>query len=275
MTVFRLARASGRLAFGGQALRPALVATALAGGLLAGLAFAAQGTDTYRAPGGDVRITPLLHASLQLEHAGTVIHVDPWSLADLSRTKPADLILITDDPSHHLDVKAIARVRKRGAPVVIPANGLARVPDGIVMANGERRDVAGVSIEATPAYDITPGDPYHPKGEANGYIVTLAGARIYIAGVTECIPEIRALTDIAVAFFPMNLPLARMEPEAAVECVRAFKPRVVYPYHYDQDWVARVSQGEPRGEGTVRGLLELKLGLEPDGIEVRLATWYR
>ena len=68
---------------------------------------------------GDVEITTFIHSSIQIEHAGKVIQVDPWSLADLSRAKPADLILITDDVGHHLDVKAIARLRKPGAPVVI------------------------------------------------------------------------------------------------------------------------------------------------------------
>ena len=192
-------------------------------------------------------ITPVIHSSIQLEHAGKVIQIDPWSRGDLSRLKPADLILITDDVSHHLDVKAIERLRKPGAPIVIAGNGKKLVPDGIVMANGERRDVAGVPIEATAAYDVTPGDPFHPKGEANGYILTLGGRRIYIVGVTECVPEIRAAKNIDIAFFPLNLPLARMEPAAAIECIRSFRPKVVYPYHYDQDWVARVHR---KAEGT-------------------------
>ena len=94
---------------------------------------------------GDVEITPLIHSSVQIEHAGKVIHVDPWSLGDLSRMKPADLIVITDDVGHHLDVKAIQHLRKPGAPVVIAANGKARVPDGIVLANGQRHHGGRVS----------------------------------------------------------------------------------------------------------------------------------
>jgi len=231
--------------------------------------------DAFAAQGGDVVITTFIHASVQLEHAGKVVHVDPWSVANLSAARPADLILVTDDPGHHLDVKAIAALRKPGAPVVIAANGLTRVPDGIVMKNGERREVAGVLVEAVAAYDITPGEPYHPVGEANGYIVTLGGLRVYVAGVTECVPEIRALQDIDVAFFPMNLPLQRMEPDAAAACIRSFRPRVVYPYHYDQEWVTRVGKGEPRGTATTRGLASLKAALAADGIQVRLGEWYR
>jgi L-ascorbate metabolism protein UlaG (beta-lactamase superfamily) len=226
--------------------------------------------DTY----GDITITTFTHSHIQFEHAGKVIHVDPWSVSDLSKAKPADLILITDDVGHHLDAKAIARVRKPGAPVVIAANGTKVVPDGIVMANGEAREVAGVRIEATPAYDVTPGESFHPRGEANGYILTLGGRRIYVVGVTECVPEIRAAKNIDVAFFPMNLPAARMEPDAAIGCIKAINPKVVYPYHYDQAWVRPVPAGGSRPAPTTRGLQDLATALSPLKIEVRLSNWY-
>jgi L-ascorbate metabolism protein UlaG (beta-lactamase superfamily) len=223
---------------------------------------------------GDVEITTFVHSSIQFEHAGTVIHVDPWSVSDLSKAKPADLILITDDVGHHLDPKAIARIRKPGAPVVIASNGLKGVPDGIVMQNGETRTVAGVKIEATPAYDTKPGEPFHPKGEANGYIITLGGQRLYVVGVTECLPEIRGAKDIAVAFFPMNLPLERMEPAAAIECLTAMKPKVVYPYHYDQEWVRPVPPGGQRPAQTMRGMSQLVNAMKRASIEVRIGNWY-
>jgi L-ascorbate metabolism protein UlaG (beta-lactamase superfamily) len=223
---------------------------------------------------GDVEITTFTHSDVQLEYAGKVIHIDPWSVSDLSRAKPADLILITDDVNHHLDPKAIARVRKAGAPIVIAANGRAQVPDGIVMANGEKREIAGIQLEATAAYDIKPGDPYHPKGEANGYIVTIGGKRIYVAGVTECVPEVRGARNIDVVFFAMNVPLERMEPASAVDCLSAMKPKVVYPYHYDQEWVRPVPAGGKRPQPSTRGLQELSDALSRQKIEVRLAAWY-
>ncbi len=223
---------------------------------------------------GDVDITTFVHSSIQIEHAGTVIQVDPWSVADLSKAKPADLILITDDVGHHLDVKAIARLRKPGAPVVIAANGQKQVPDGIIMNNGESRQFAGVRVEAIGAYDIKPGDPYHPKGEANGYLITVGGKRIYVVGVTECVPEVKAVKNVDVAFFPLNLPLARMEPAAAIDCISAMAPKVVYPYHYDQEWVRPVPAGGARPAPTTRGLQELKAALTPRNIDVRLANWY-
>jgi L-ascorbate metabolism protein UlaG (beta-lactamase superfamily) len=143
-----------------------------------------------------------------------------------------------------------------------------------VMANGDTREVAGVRIEAVGAYDVTPGESFHPKGEANGYVLTVGGTRIYLAGVTECVPEVRAVKDIDIAFFPMNVPAERMEPAEAVECLSAIKPKVVYPYHYDQEWVRRLDKDGVRQPPTTRGLQTLKDGLAPLGIEVRLAEWY-
>ena len=203
-----------------------------------------------------------------------MIQIDPWSKAGLARMKPADLIVITDDVAHHLDGAAITAVRKPGAPVVIAANGKGVVADGIVLANGQSREVAGVRVEAVAAYDVTPGELFHPKGEANGYVLTIGGKRIYLAGVTECVPEVLAVRNIDIAFFPMNVPAERMEPAEAVECLAAIRPTVVYPYHYDQEWVRRLDRDGTRQPATTRGLQALKDGLAAHGVEVRVADWY-
>ena len=218
---------------------------------------------------GGVTITPLLHSSVQLEGDGKVVQVDPWSRVDLSRAKPADLILVTDDPIHHLDPKAIAQLRKPGAAVLLPAASQAKFAEGTTIANGETKTVSGIRVEAVGAYDIKPGEPSHPKGKSNGYVVTLAGKRIYFAGVTECVPEMRALRDIDVAFVPMNLPLERMTPSAAADCVNAFKPKVVYLYHYDQSWVSSGTAMSNR----VATLDAFRKALA-EGIEFRDAQWY-
>ncbi len=206
------------------------------------------------AAGGDITITPLIHSSIQIEHAGKVIQVDPWSRLDLARYKKADLILITDDPIHHFDLAAIQALRKPGAPVVIPEVNKAKFPDGIIMANGEKATEGGITVEAIPAYDIIPGAPAHPKGKSNGYVITLGGARIYVAGVTECVAEVRALKSIDVAFVPLNIPLGRMTPAAAAECVKAIAPKIVYPYHYDQVLVAKLGNPNATAEGPAGGL---------------------
>ena len=254
---------------------------ALAGclALLVGAISAAR-ADRYPANGGDIEITPFLHSSVQVEHAGKVIHVDPWSVSDLSRAKPADLILVTDDPGHHLDVKAIQRLRKPGASVVIPAKGKDRVPDGTVLANGASVTLAGIRVDSIAAYDLTPGDPVHPRGEANGYVITLGGKRIYLAGVTECVPEMRALTNIDVAFMPMNIPPARMTPSATAACVKALKPKVVYVNHYDNTSAARFTdpkapeRANPGGLTVAQTLNAFKDALNNEAVEVRLPDWY-
>jgi L-ascorbate metabolism protein UlaG (beta-lactamase superfamily) len=241
---------------------------------------AAALSDRFPASGGDIVITPIIHSSVQIEHRRTVIQIDPWSAGDLSMAKPADLILVTDDPGHHLDVKAIQQLRKPGAAVIIPANGKTKVPDGTVLANGAATSVSGVKVEATPAYDLTPGEPSHPKGEANGYLLTIGGKRILLAGVTECVPEIRALTNIDVLFVPVNLPVGRMAPAAAADCVKAIAPRIVYPYHYDQAYAARVTNpraanaSEAESAKARAGVDAFVRALAGEKIDVRIGAWY-
>jgi amidase len=230
--------------------------------------------------GGEIRITPIVHSSVQIEHAGTVIQIDPWSVGDLARAKAADLVLVTDDVGHHLDVKAIARVRKPGAPVVIAANGKAQVPDGTVLANGQSVTAAGIQVEAVAAYDITPGAPEHPKGEANGYVITLGGRRIYVAGVTECVPEVKALKNIDVAFIPMNIPPGRMTPREAAACTKLIDPTIVYVYHYDQDFASRAAdpkatpRGLPGGITVAQSLQEFREAMRGARTQVRTDAWY-
>jgi L-ascorbate metabolism protein UlaG (beta-lactamase superfamily) len=236
--------------------------------------------DKFPATGGDIEITPIIHSSVQIEHAGKVIQVDPWSAGDLSKAKPADLILITDDPGHHLDVKAIEKLRKPGAPIVITKSGKARVPDGIVLPNGESTTVAGVRVESIAAYDIKPGAPEHPKGEANGYVITIGGKRIYLAGVTECVAEMKALKNVDVAFMPMNIPVERMMPADAAACTKLLKPKAVYVYHYDQDYAARVTnpnakpQGLPGGITIAQSLQAFREAMKGEPTEVRSGDWY-
>jgi L-ascorbate metabolism protein UlaG (beta-lactamase superfamily) len=209
---------------------------------------------------GDITITPLTHASFQIEHGGRVIHVDPTSPGDYSRAKQADLILVTDIHQDHLDPAAISRVRKQGAPVVAPQAAAGKIENATVMSNGETKVVAGISIEAVPMYNLqrgpSAGQLFHPKGRGNGYVLTLGTKRLYIAGDTECTPEMRALKNIDIAFIPMNLPYT-MPPAEAAGCVKAFMPKVVYPYHY-------------RGQKPE----EFKGALKDAAVEVRLLDWY-
>jgi L-ascorbate metabolism protein UlaG (beta-lactamase superfamily) len=232
-------------------------------------------------PPSPVAITPLIHSSVQIESGGQVVQVDPWSLGDLTRAKPADLILVTDDPGHHLDPKAIRMLRKPGAPVFLPTGAQSKFPEGTAIANGETKTAAGITVEAIAAYDIKQGEPSHPKGKANGYVITLGGQRIYIAGVTECVPEVRALRNIDVAILPMNIPLERMMPAAAAECAIAIKPKVVYVYHYDQNYAARLTNPSSGAAGSdvndknmAASLQAFRDALKGQPIEFRAGDWY-
>ena len=237
--------------------------------------------DSVPGAAGSIEITTLLHAGVQLEYRGTVVQVDPWDRLGLPDAKPADLILISDDPGHHLDVDAIERLRKPGASVVLTAAGKQKWPDGIVVANGETVRVAGVTVESIAAYDIIQGNPSHPKGDANGYVVTLGGKKFFFAGVTECVDEVKALQGIDVAFMPMNIPLARMTPTAAATCTRGLNPAVVYVYHYDQDYARRAQQPDYIGSGSLpdgltvaESLDQFAEALDGSGIEFRIGEFY-
>ena len=254
------------------------VPTLIASFVICTVLVSAQSRDRLSAEGGDIVFSPIIHASVQIEHAGTVIQVDPWSAGDLSRAKPADLILVTDSPGHHLDPEAIAQLRKPAAPVVLTSAAHDRWPEGTVLSNGDRGVFAGVAVEAVPAYDLTPGAPLHPKGDANGYVITLGGRRILLAGVTQCVPEIQALRDIDVAFMPMNLPVDRMRPIPVAECLKTFRPDIVYLYHYDQryaSWLAN-PQGAPPpdSQDTPATIRALQRAIEGESIEFRDRGWY-
>lgn len=252
----------------------------LPAGLTALFSTAVAAADSIPGQTGNILITPLIHSSVQLEYRDKVVQIDPWDRVDLVGAKPADLILITDDVGHHLDPAAISKLRKPAASVLITEAGRDRVPDGVIMSNGDTRQFSDVTVEAIAAYDIIPGEPSHPKGEANGYIVTPGGKRFYFAGVTECVPELQELGKIDVAFMPLNIPLGRMTPAATAECTRMVTPDVVYFYHYDQDYARRAVQPAYVGPGlpgdlSVDETIELfESMMAGSGIEIRRGDFY-
>lgn len=236
--------------------------------------------DTLPALGGEITITPMVHSSVQLEYDNLVIQIDPWSAIDLSNYKTADLILITDSPGHHRDLDAIHALQSDHAAIIIPANSREALPNAVVINNGERLTIAGVTIEAVAAYDIIPGAPEHPKGDANGYIVTLGDKRLYFAGVTECVEEVLQLRDIDVAFMPMNIPRGRMTPQAAADCTQQLNPDFVYIYHYNQNFPRLLANPDaellslPGDISIEESLDQFDRALSNSSIEFRRAPWY-
>jgi L-ascorbate metabolism protein UlaG (beta-lactamase superfamily) len=173
-----------------------------------------------------------------MRFGGKTIDVDPWSkLADYAKLPKADLVLITHEHGDHLDPAALELVRGPKTVMIYTRKCAEKVKGGTVMMNGDVRTEAGVRIEAVPAYNIEhkrpDGTPFHPKGEGNGYVLTFGLKRVYIAGDTENTPEMKALRSIDVAFLPMNLPYT-MTPAMVADAAGAFRPRVLYPYHYGE-----------------------------------------
>jgi L-ascorbate metabolism protein UlaG (beta-lactamase superfamily) len=189
-----------------------------------------------------LKITFLGHGTLMLDYNGWIIHVDPVSAeADYAALPPGDLILVTHEHGDHLDAAAVARITRPGTVIVANPAAAGKLRGAVVLRNGESTTAGSVKIEALPAYNTSPGrDRFHPKGRDNGYLLTIAGKRIYIAGDTEETPEMKALKNIDIAFLPMNQPYT-MTPEQVAKAARAFKPRVLYPYHTGDTDTARLA----------------------------------
>ncbi len=220
-----------------------------------------RSVDVLHTGAGELRIRPITHGSLMLEFRGKVIHVDPWSRGNYAGLPKADLILITDIHPDHMDRTMVDQLKKETTVILAPAAVAETIREAQVIRNGEKKTVDGILVEAVPMYNLvrgpSPGQLYHTKGRGNGYVLTLGGKRLYISGDTECVPEIKALKGIDVAFLCMNLPFT-MPPEEAAECVKAFRPKIVYPYHYRNSDLS-VFVNALKGES---------------GIEVRLRNWY-
>jgi L-ascorbate metabolism protein UlaG (beta-lactamase superfamily) len=231
--------------------------------MLVPLAVALQGqgsfeTDTIETPQGDLKITFIGHGTLMFEFGETVIHVDPVGrAADYSALPKADLILATHEHGDHLDPAAIEKLRKEGTVLVGTAACVKSVKPDLVMANGDVKTLKGLKVEAVPAYNLvharSAGQPYHPKGAGNGYVITFGGKRVYVAGDTENIPEMARLAGVDVAFLPMNLPYT-MTPEMTADAARTLKPKILYPYHFGQTDTSKL----------------VELLKETEGIEVRI-----
>ena len=195
-------------------------------------------TDTIQTSAGNLKITFIGHGTLMFEFGGEVIHVDPVAReADYTKLPKAGIILITHEHGDHFDLDTVNLLRTEKTAVVLTETCAKQFEEGIVLRNGDVTVVKGIRVEAVPAYNLvhmrTPGNPFHPKGVGNGYIVTFGDKRVYVAGDTENVPEMKTLTEIDIAFLPMNLPYT-MTPEMVADAAKAFRPAILYPYHFGE-----------------------------------------
>ncbi len=232
----------------------------------------ARERDVLATPAGEIAITPLHHATLLLELGGKAVYFDPTKDSSYDGLPKPEAIFLTDIHPDHLDTAALEKLATPETVIVAPPAVAEKLPKSFshvrTLKNGEVTtskaaivpSIPSLGVEAVPMYNKTRGPSagklYHDKGRGNGYVLSFGGKRIYVSGDTECIEEMKALKDIDVAFVCMNLPYT-MPPSEAAECIGAFHPKIVYPYHYrgsDPAEVSRAVAGKP--------------------IEVRLRRWY-
>ncbi len=229
--------------------------------LLGASSFKPEGADTFPTSAGKLTVTLLGHASLLFQVDGKNIYVDPCKAFMKQENLPkADIVIVTHNHFDHLDAKEIEQLSSSTTVVVAPEQCSAIKPT-VILKNGQKKTISGIVVEAVPAYNIQhkneKGELFHPKGDGNGYVITIGGKRFYVAGDTEDIPEMASLKKIDVAFLPVNLPYT-MDATMFEHAVKMVKPTIVYPYHY---------------KGT--DLTEVKKRLKGiKGVEVRIRNIY-
>jgi L-ascorbate metabolism protein UlaG (beta-lactamase superfamily) len=194
--------------------------------------------DKLSTSAGIVEMHFIGHGSLMLKFNSFIIYIDPVrSSGNYDFSPKADIILVTHEHYDHLDVKLINDLKTQSTLVFCNEKSTEEIPWAMTMKPGDRQEINGIIIEAVPAYNIVneraPGQPFHPEGVGIGYLITIGDKRFYVAGDTENIPEMKALRNIDVAFLPMNLPYT-MTPEMVADAVMAFKPKILYPYHFGE-----------------------------------------
>ena len=217
------------------------IITALLLSLVVTAVMAQRRTDTFQTKSGkSVKITCIKHASLEINFDGTEIQVDPVGDAIQPVTNyfdfpKANIILITHQHQDHFDREAIGALRNEATVIYEPQSVYNMWFNGMPLNNGDSVQVTdNIMLKAVPAYNTTPGrEQMHPKGRDNGYVLTLDGLRIYIAGDTEDIPEMAEMKDIDVAFLPCNQPYT-MTPDQCVRAAQMVRPKVLIPYHFGE-----------------------------------------
>lgn len=206
-----------------------------------------KGVDKFVSENGtSVVMHCIKHGTLSMQIGDKWLYVDPVTdkvqpVTDYSSMPKADYILVTHEHADHLDAKAIEQLSKSSTVLITnPRSSELLGGKGKVMRNGDSSTLGSWKIEAVPAYNTSKDkQQFHPKGRDNGYVLTIDGLRIYIAGDTEDIAEMKNLGSIDVALLPCNLPFT-MSPEQLVSAAKVVKPKVLFPYHYGQTDIQQV-----------------------------------
>lgn len=218
-----------------------------------------------------LKLNPVYHGSLVIEYNGKTIYVDPHGgAARYAGFSNPDLVLITHTHGDHMDLETLKGLNLEASVATGPESVIAALPTETfsaynTVANGESTMFGGTKIEAVPAYNPpSSGKEFHPQGKFNGYILTFGDQRVYVAGDTGLIPEMKDFSDIDYAFVPMNQPYT-MTIEQAAQAIADIKPAVVYPYHFR-------NQGGTFSD--IAAFTEMVNKQTPD-TEVRREDWYK
>ena len=202
--------------------------------------------DVFKTKSGKtVKFHALVHASIRIEYDGKEIEIDPVTklgnkTIDYSAMPKADYIFVTHEHGDHFDKEALKLLTTDKTQLVMNKRCADMYGPCLVFQNSQSATLDDIKVEAIPAYNTSEGrTQFHPKGRDNGYILTIDGLRIYIAGDTEDIPEMQDIKDIDIAFLPCNQPYT-MTPEQLVKAAKTVKPKVLFPYHYGQTQVKRI-----------------------------------
>jgi L-ascorbate metabolism protein UlaG (beta-lactamase superfamily)/rhodanese-related sulfurtransferase len=202
--------------------------------------------DVFKTKSGKtIKLHALMHSCIRIEFDGSEIQIDPVGrmgnrTIDYASMPKADFVFVTHEHGDHYDAAAIRQLTGERTQLIMNKRCADMYGSGLALANGQNATLGNISIEAVPAYNISEGrTQFHPKGRDNGYILTLDGLRIYIAGDTEDIPEMADIKNIDIAFLPCNQPYT-MTPEQLIRAAKIIKPRVLFPYHYGQTNVSTI-----------------------------------
>lgn len=215
---------------------------------------------------GNISVHPISHASMVINTPSGAIYIDPVGGAGKYAALPAAaLILLTHHHADHFDITTLQSITDNASSLIVNPTVMDSLPANlklraVAIENGESHEALGITFNAIPAYNLAVDRlKFHPKGRDNGYVFNVGGKNIYVAGDTEAIPEMRALTDIDIAFIPMNIP-DTMNVEQAASAVLDFAPKTVYPYHF---------------EGSDVSLFERLVNAGNKDIRIIKAAWYR
>ncbi|MCX8124207.1 MAG: MBL fold metallo-hydrolase, partial [Spirochaetes bacterium] len=157
-----------------------------------------------------------------------IIYTDPYNI---KKQDKADIILITHEHFDHCSPDDIKKIQTKDTVIVAPGDCISKLTGTVkTIKTGQTLSVKGITLQAVPAYNTN--KQFHTKDKGwVGYIISVQGVRIYLAGDTDYIPEMNSLQNIDIALLPVSGTYV-MTAEEAAQAAIAIKPKVAIPMHY-------------------------------------------